>query len=111
MANLRKWLEAFEQDTGETVEAVVVGVHYRREYAFDGTENPLPDENVVLSREAALAKVDQEYDHGYGGADCYPVYAWTPSWVWFVHEYDGATGPRRVPRNPVPCAPEFGGGL
>ena len=84
---------------------MVVGKHDDR--MFD--DECLPDENVLLSREAGLAKVDQQYDNGYGGADCFPLYAWTASRVILIHEYDGATGPVWVPRNPMALEPSFGG--
>jgi hypothetical protein len=106
MANIRKWLEEAESFYGEPIEAIVVGKHYDRAYSDD---NPHADENIVLGREDGLNKLDQEYDNGYGGAGCYPMFAWTASRVFMIHEYDGATGPTYVPRNPVPCEPEFGG--
>lgn len=53
--------------------------------------------------------LDREYDTGFGGADCWPLYLWTPTRVVFVHEYDGATGVVSVPRNPVPGRPGYGG--
>ena len=105
MGNLRKWLEEAEQHYGETIEALVVGPHDDRSYS----DPPKPDENIILSREAGLAKVDLDYDNGYGGADCYPLYAWTASRVFFVHEYDGSTGLCWAPRNPMALEPEFSG--
>lgn len=107
MANIREWLEEAEAFYGERIEAIVVGVHYDRRYGAD--DKPHADENVVLSREDGLKKLDQEYENDFGGADCYPMFAWTASRVFMIHEYDGATGPTYVPRNPVPCEPEFGG--
>lgn len=105
MANLRKELEDYEARYGEPIEAMVVGRHDNAEYGA-----PVGiDENVILTREAGLAKVDQEYSNGYGGADCFPFYAWTKSRVFFVHEYDGATGIRWAPRNPMAVEPEFSG--
>lgn len=53
--------------------------------------------------------LDYQYDTGFGGADCHPVYAWTPTRVLFVHEYDGSTGVVSVPRNPTDCMPELSG--
>jgi len=105
MANIKDWLEAAEKQFGEQIEAMVVGRHYDRDYE----DAKLPDENVLLSREDGLAKVDQEYDNGFGGADCFPLYAWSASRIFFIHEYDGATGPAWVPRYPMAIAPEFGG--
>src|SRR5690606_25316592 len=106
MANLREWLEQAETKYGEHIESMVVGQHYRDRW---GSGPALPDENVLLDRDAGLAKVDQEYDNGYGGADCFPLYAWTASRVFFVTEYDGATGLSYIPRNPTACEPRFDG--
>jgi len=105
MANIREWLESAEAKWGEPIEAMVVGKHYRAGWDAD----PEGGENIVLTREAGLAKVDQEYDNGYGGAGCYPIWAWTASRVLFIHEYDGVTELSWVPRNPVAGEPEFGG--
>lgn len=105
MANLRKWLEEAEAQYGEPIEAMVVGKHDRSGWEAA----PGPDENIVLARDVGLLKVDQDYDNGYGGADCFPLYAWTKSRVFFIHEHDGATGMNWAPRNPMPLEPEFGG--
>lgn len=105
MTNLRESLEEAERLCGERIEAMVVGQHYNARY-----DVPLgKDENVLLSREDGLAKVNQEYDSGFGGADCFPLYAWTETRVYFVHEYDGATGLSWLPRNPRDAKPSFGG--
>lgn len=103
MANIRKWLEDAERHYGEQIEAVVVGKHYRN-YGPNGE-----DEFVLLPRDTGLAKLDEEFNDGFGGADCYPMYAWTASSVWFIHEYYGATSLNCVPRNPMACEPEYGG--
>lgn len=105
MANLKKWLEDIEALYGEPIEAIVVGKHDRAKWG----ESPKPDENILLSREDGLKKLDEEYYNGYGGADCYPFCAWTKSRVFFVSEYDGATGLSFVPRHPVAMEPQFSG--
>jgi len=105
MANLRASLEHAAELFEEPIEAMVVGKHD----SADWSAPPLPDENVLLSAEAGLAKVDQNYNNSYGGADCFPLYAWTKSRVFFVHEYDGSTGVVWAPRNPMDLEPEFGG--
>ncbi len=109
MANISTWLREAEARTGETINAIVVGVHYDRRYGMDTEARE--DEHVTLSREDGLKKLDLDYDNGYSGADCYPMYAWTDRWVYFVSEYDGATCLSRVPRNPGPCAPGFDGSM
>lgn len=105
MANHATTLQALEQSLGETIEAIVVGKHDDAAWSAP----PLSDEHVLLSREAGLAKLDAEYDNGYGGADCFPFWAWTASRVFFVTEYDGATSIAWVPRAPVAGAPDFSG--
>ena len=106
MANIKDWLLDAEKSSGESIEAIVVGKHDRAGWRADA----LPDENIILSRDVGLAKLDQNYDNGYGGADCFPMYAWTKSFVYFIGEYDGATGLSEVPRNPIACEPKFSGG-
>ena len=109
MANIRKWLEDAEAKSGEKIEAIVVGQHYNRPNKYSGEDEPEANENIVLSREVGLEKLDQEYDSGFGGADCYPMYAWSATRVYFINEYDGSTGLNWVPRQPVACEPDFGG--
>jgi len=109
MGNIKVWLEDAERRTGERIEAIVVGMHYNDPDKYSSTRSPKPNENKVLSREDGLAILDQDYDNGYGGADCYPMYAWTKSFVYFINEYDGATALGSVPRAPIDCKPEFCG--
>ncbi len=106
MANIRDWLLEATAENGETIEAIVVGKHDSVRWS-EGEPNAL--ENVVLTPEQGLALLDQEYDNGYGGADCRPMYAWTATRIYLIGEYDGATGPYWVPRNPIACEPGFGG--
>ncbi len=104
-SNISKWLIEAEREAGETIEFIVVGQHDN--HKWDGTPNA--DENILLSREDGLKKLDVDYDSGFGGADCFPLYAWTASRVYFIHEYDGATGLQWAPRNPIAIEPTFGG--
>jgi hypothetical protein len=106
MANIKEWLEEAVAEFGEPLEAIVVGTHDDNRYEGG---YPLADENVVLPVADGLKKLDQEYDAGFGGADCFPMFAWTASRVFFISEYDGATCLSWVPRNPVAVKPEFGG--
>lgn len=108
MANIRKWLEEAEGRYGERIEAIVVGKHYDDEYKEE-ERRPEHQRDVVLSRDDGLALLDDEYDNGFGGAHCFPMYAWTASRVFFIHEYDGATGMNYAPRNPGSIKTEFGG--
>src|SRR5579862_171863 len=106
MANIRVWLEEAVKQYKEPILAVVVGQHDNKRWDQD---EPLPDENIVLKPEVALQKLDLEFNDGFGGADCFPILAWTKSRVFFIHEYDGATSLRWVPRKPIAIAPEFSG--
>lgn len=105
MANIRKWLEEAVAAEGGTLEAVVVGKHDDRYFS----DEALPDENIILTVDAALAKLDVDHDSGYGAPDCFPIWAWTKDRVYFIAEYDGATGLAWVPRNPVAGEPSFSG--
>jgi hypothetical protein len=80
VSNIKQYLEHAETQYGEPIEAIVVGVHYNNRYE-DGPANA--DENIILSREIGLKKLDENYDPGFGGADCYPMYAWSASRVFF----------------------------
>lgn len=103
MANIKDWLLHAEKQTGETIEAIVVGRHYND---FDSTETIYP----IFSREDGLAALDAEFDSGYGGEDCHRMYAWSKSWVFFIYAYDGATCLAKLPARPLPCEPKYGGG-
>lgn len=108
MANIRDWLEGAEATHGEPILAIVVGLHDRDEYKDEALQRPpMEQRNVLLTREEGLAVVDEDFDAGYGGADCYPITAWTASRVYFIHEYDGATSLSWQHRNPTAAEPTF----
>ena len=50
--------------------------------------------------EAPDVMLDRQYDDGFGGQDVPDFYIWTENFVGCVHEYDGATHTRWIPRNP-----------
>jgi len=58
--------------------------------------------NEPVSWLEAFPVLNYHFDAGYGGQDCHDIWAWTPTRVLFVHEYDGATGVASAPRFPVP---------
>lgn len=89
--NVREWLEEAESRFREPIEAIVCG------------------KDVVLSRDEGLAKMDRVIDAGHGAIDSEPMYAWSASRVFFIHEYDGQLKLAWLPREPAPCQPEFGG--
>lgn len=110
MANHARTLKAYEQELNETISHIVIGEHYSCIYSSDDDEDARPPRdktNVKLSREEGLAILDEEYDNSFGGADCYPFYAWSENYLFTVSEYDGATGVSAWPRHPVNCIPDF----
>jgi len=102
MVNLKKTFEEAAKETGDTLISAVVGWHDNDEKYGEYTK-----QFPVESWEEASKKLDYEYYAGFGGADCHAVIAWGQHFVYFVHEYDGATQIQRVPRNPEPCAPSW----
>lgn len=110
MGNIATWLRKAEELHGETIESIVVGPHDNDDLWYGEDRRPENQRDVLLSREDGLKLLDVDYDHGFGGADCFRIYAWTPNRVFFMHEYDGATSLNWVPRNPTPdIQPTFGG--
>ena len=112
MANHKTALLAFEASLSEQIEKIVIGTHYKDRWSFskDNTNNvrlPEHQRNVLLSREEGLEILDEEYDSGYGGADCFPFYAWSANHFFTVSEYDGSTHVSAWPRHPVNIAPEM----
>lgn len=109
MANLKQWIQ--EEAGDESVEAVVIGEMGWGDYGsedvpgYDGKPR-----GRVLSWEEAVPLLDYEFDGGFGAPGCEAVYAWTPSRVIYVVQYDGATSPHSIPRHPVDCMPEMPGG-
>ncbi len=103
LANLAQGIEAEAGE--EQVLFAVVGEHYSHKW-----DDPEPNHLGHLLPWADARKIlDYNYDNGFGGADCHPVYAWTETKVIFVVEYDGSTGTSWVPRNPTACEPQFSG--
>lgn len=110
MANLKDWLENVAGD--EPIEAVVIGeMGWGDDYGSEDipgySEHP---RYVPLTWEQAAPHLDYEFSSGFGAPSCEAVYAWTPTRVIGISQYDGATSPFTVPRNPVECKPEMPGG-
>ena len=101
----------------ETIEKIVVG---KFGYPWDDEDNtteldikgfPKNYYNKLLDWELAKDFLDYDYNDGYGGEDCHPIYAWTPTRILFVCYYDNATWVDSIPRNPDETIPKmFGGG-
>lgn len=106
MANLIDWITKAAK--GELIEAVVIGRAYHEylDELDDEGKSKVP-RFVVLPWAEAREWLDYEFDDGFGGADCHPIYAWTATRVMMIGEYDGSTRLEVVPRHPVACEPEY----
>jgi len=100
MANLVEWLLSMAEN--EEIEAVVIGEmgwgDYNSETVPDYASHPRAK---VLSWEEAKPLLDYEFNRGFGAPGCEAVWAYTKSWVIAIAQYDGATWPYRIPRNPT----------
>ncbi len=106
---LKNWIE--EMAGGEVVEAVVIGEMGWGTYGSDGVPGyDKQPRNKVLSWEKALPWLTYQFDSGHGAPGCNAITAWTASWVISISQYDGATCPFRIPRNPTDHTPEMPGG-
>ena len=103
MVNLKKSFEEKAAAMGDRLLSAVVGFD-DRDRKYDDSESKPRDWETW---EDAAKKIDYVYDSGFGGADCHAVIAWGEKYVYFVHEYDGATGISCVPRAPMRCAPTW----
>lgn len=98
---LDNFATAIEKAAGgaENIKRVLIG-HYGG-YKGHDSERATPHLVGELWKWSQVRGVlDYPWDRGYGGAKCHPVVVWTDKHVITVHEYDGSTGLRRVPRNP-----------
>ena len=106
MAVIADWIEEIAGD--EEIECVIVG-----DYGFDGwgVTKKFNDvrTNAPISWKEAKPFLSYEYDCDHGGADCHPVFAYTPTKIITIKEYDGATGPAWYPRHPMECKVGFDG--
>lgn len=109
MANIRQWLEKVEQHLGEQIETIVIGKHDLDEFSYDPPVDRRPEHarDKMLDRTTGLAILDAEFNNGYGGASCFPMYAWSANHFFTISEYDGATGLNTWPRHPIDCQPRF----
>jgi hypothetical protein len=78
---------------------------------LSGFENetyiPKELQNKLCSLDEVKKYLDYEYDSGYGCADLPAIYAWTPTRIIVVCEYDGSTQFKSIPRNPISVEPNF----
>ena len=107
MANFWNDICEHAKDLNEPIEAVEITSLIESYYSWwvDSTmdkrdmavENVL---NIPLSPDQAREYLNYEYDVGFGSRDCHNIYAWTKSYVLYVHGYDGSTSITYVKRNP-----------
>jgi hypothetical protein len=96
---------------GEVIEQAVIGQmgwgDYGKEHVPGYDEIP---QGQLLPWKEARKFLDFEYDSGFGAPGCPAIYAWTPTKVLFVVQYDGSTWVTMVPRHPKDLMPEMPGG-
>lgn len=103
MANMKE--DILEIADGEEILGVVIS-KTRSGYAWSDDEADSPIAEKLTPWNEAAPYLDYGYDDGYGGQDCHSIYAWTPSRVLFVSEYDGSTCVKSIPRDMQDCVPE-----
>lgn len=103
MVNLRQMFVEESEKRKDVLCFAVVGWHDKDVGKWREPEKEFPVEPWL----EAAQKIDYEYDSGFGGADCHAVIAWGEKFIYFIHEYDGATGIRCVPRLPQNYAPDY----
>lgn len=109
MANLVQWIE--EQAEGKPILGVSIGEMGWGDYGKDDCpQYDKQPKGKLLSWPEARPLLDYEFSSGFGAPKCNAIYAWTEDYVIAVSQYDGATSPFRVPRNPQDCTPEMPGG-
>ena len=110
MANLVEWVEAAAD--GEPIEAVVIGdMGWSDNYGSEDVPTwDSQTRNKVLSWVVAREWLNYDFDSGFGAPGCNAIYAWTPTKVIFVSQYDGATSIESIPRHPIDCKPSMPGG-
>jgi hypothetical protein len=100
-ANLVRWIE--HELNGEPIEGVVIG-----EKGWSFFDSPRSDYvGKLLTWEQAKPILDYNFDSDFGSPGCHAIYLWTPTRVVCIHEYDGSTSLRILPRHPIAIIPEF----
>lgn len=99
---------AFEERTGERIEAIAVGAPPARDYLL---RQPIVE---PTTRELAMhmPALLREYDDETGTPperQATPIYAWTESWILLLNGEAGGAFPAWIPRHPGPCLPDVGG--
>jgi len=109
MANLVKWIKDIAGD--EQIEGVVIGELGWGDYGAEDVPNYAEQpRGKLLSWDDAKKWIDYDFSSGYGHPECNAIYVWTESRIIFVGQYDGATFPIWLPRNPIDIMPDMPGG-
>ncbi len=109
MANLAEWIE--EEAAGEPIEGVVIGEMGWGDYGSESVSiYASQPRGKLLDWKTARPLLDYEFDAGFGAPGCNAICVWTPSKVIGISQYDGATSPFSMPRNPADHMPEMPGG-
>lgn len=82
---------------GEPILGAVIG-----EFGWGDRDKPVLTSKLLTWEEVAPTLDYMHEDWAYN-PQCHAIYAWTDSRVLFVHEYDGQTSVKFVPRNPIDC--------
>jgi len=73
------------------------------EYEMSEIEEVFPEEDFGKCHPWSYVRdaFDYTYDKGYGSRDCHDILVYTTYTIYYIHEYDGATSIRWMPRNPI----------
>lgn len=103
-ATIREWFDNFTKETGEEVEVVCLGggrwYTDEKDAPYSGWPE-YPVRTVTPIADLNPSVLDHAFDDGYGGTDSPNLCAWSPSFVVFSDQYDGAESIQWVPRNPI----------
>lgn len=107
-ANLKQWI--LERADEEPIEAVVIGEMGWGDFASERVPNyDIMPKGKLLTWEQAAPFLDYEFNDGFGAPGCNAIWAWTPTMVIAIAQYDGSTWPYAVPRHPVDAMPTMEG--
>lgn len=97
MPTLIEWIKYWSD--GEDIEAVIIGEMGWTDY----NEISADYKSVigkVMSLDEAMPYLTYEFSSGYGSPGCTAIAVYTKTWIISVGQYDGATFPFRIARNP-----------
>jgi hypothetical protein len=102
---LRQWFHEFTVATGEHVQTITL--RWEDTYWIEWDELPT---GVVPFDSLTPGILDAPFDDGFGENESPNLCAWSPSWVVFSDNYDGAERLCWVPRIPLAHEPIRPGG-